>query len=59
MAELRWVDEDGKAHCAPTATDALEYAERKLRDKEEMECCQTDARLPSLKRVRKLLGANV
>jgi len=56
-SELRWCI-DKVVYGPPTATDALEYAENKLKDKEEYECCATDLRLHWFKRVKRLLKEN-
>ena len=59
MAELRWclVGIDGTIHVGlrPTATDALEFAEKALRDEEEFYCCKTDRRLKDLDKIKELL----
>jgi len=59
MAELRWcslVDGEMVVYSPPTATDALEYADDKLKDNEEANCCNTDMRVEGFFNIRKLLG---
>ena len=54
MVELRWVIIDGGSKLVqqrPTATDALEYANERLADKEEMSCCKSDMRVMGMKNV--------
>jgi len=61
MTELRWciVNIDGSidVHAKPTATDALEFAEKALHDSGEFDCCKSDERLKDLYKVKELLGA--
>lgn len=61
MTELRWcvIDIDGtiNVHSKPTATDALEFAEKALKDDEEFTCCSSDERLKTLSKVKELLKA--
>lgn len=43
--ELRWANpKTGEIGLSPTATDALEYADKKLSDPEEFDCCKNDDR---------------
>ena len=53
-AEIRYVL-NGVIHGRPTATDALDYANARLTDPEEMACCKTDQRLKWFGNVRLLL----
>ena len=61
MTELRWciVNIDGtiNVHSKPTATDALEFAEKALKDSEEFTCCISDERLKNLSKLKELLKA--
>lgn len=54
-AEIRFVM-GGKVYGRPTATDALDYADDRLQDPEEMQCCLTDARVKHMDAVRELLA---
>lgn len=54
MSELRWYHE-GTVHGRPTPTDALEYAEKCLQDRNQFECSRTDARLPMFKLIKKII----
>jgi len=54
-AEIRFVM-GGNVYGRPTATDALDYADDRLQDPEEMQCCLTDARVKHMNAVRELLA---
>ena len=62
MVELRWVltDANGKniVRCTPTATDALEFAEKALNNSEEFVCCKDDVRLKNMKNIKTLIEIN-
>lgn len=46
IGKLRWVDiESGKIYGSPTASDAIDYAEQRLKDPGEMACVETDVRM--------------
>lgn len=46
IGNLRWVDiESGKIYGSPTASDAIDYAEQRLKDPGEMACVETDVRM--------------
>lgn len=56
--ELRWCYVPTKEMFGrPTATDAMEYAESRLHDPAEIECCKSDVRVPVMHNLRKLLAA--
>ena len=58
MVGLRWViitNGEILVQQKPTATDALEYANKILNDKEEMACCKSDARITDMKNVQNLV----
>lgn len=52
--ELRWTSND-KIYSRPTSTDAIEYADQRLADPKEMDCCVTDVRSKGFENVRALL----
>ena len=59
MIEIRWCISVNGAMVAkqkPTATDALEYANERLKNSDEVDCCKTDVRLNDLDNVRDLLS---
>lgn len=54
-AELRWVI-GGEVYGRPTATDALEYANERLAELGEFDCCASDSRVPTLTNVVRLVS---
>jgi len=54
-AEIRWVI-DGVIGLQPIATDAIDYAEKRLSDKDEMKCSISDMRMKKIRKVHTLLN---
>ena len=54
QACLRWYLKGAHAH--PSASDALEWADKELEDSEELACMEGDLRLPKLARAREALN---
>ena len=58
VVALRWVDlKSGKICGSPTASDAIDYAEQRLKDPGEMACVERDWRMRTCVDVLRVLRA--